>query len=145
MFQITQIGVNLDVLISLVIAVEITNDGKIGGVGDPQVVTVPCQSLDGVESGGELFGRIRLAVAIGIEKQHDAIARSVRFRIAILRPHADEQSSPLVKRHRARLPDQWFAGKQRDFELRWDFGQRLQIRRLVFELGPGQRRVSQMD
>ena len=101
--QIPKIGIDLGVIVRFVVAIHIANHGQVGSVGDPQVATMPGPPLNRIETGCEHLGRVCFAVAVGVEKQHDAIARCVRFRTAILWPHADKQSSPLVKRHRTRL------------------------------------------
>ena len=111
MFQIAEIGVDLDVLISLVIAISITNDCQVRSVGDPQISPMPCQSLDRIEPGRKFLCVIGTTIAVGILHDHDGVARRLRRRIAILRPHAHEQSTTFIKRHRTRLPDHRFAGE----------------------------------
>ena len=121
-FQIAEIGIDLDVLIGLIIAIKIADHRQIRRIGDPQFATVPGESLNRIEPRRELLRAIRSTIAVCIEHHYDAVTRSFRRRIAVLRPHPDKQSPPLVKRHRARLPHQRLTGKERDLKPWWHFG-----------------------
>ena len=56
-----------------VIAVEITHDGQLGRVGDIQIASLPCESLNAVESGGKHLPPIRDPVVVRIQQQDDAV------------------------------------------------------------------------
>ena len=85
------------------ISVDVPNDGQIRRVSDPQVTTMPSQTLNRVEALREDFRRLSLAIAVRVEDHDDTITWSLWLWLAILRSHADKEAAALVKRHRARL------------------------------------------
>ena len=135
MLEVPKVGVEPDVLVGLVVAVEVAHDGEVGRIGHPEVATAPCEPLDGVEARREDLGRVGLAVAVGVEHEHDGVAGGLGLGIAVLRPHADAEAAPGVEGHRARLADERFAGKERDDKPRRHGGQRVAVGVGIFKGG----------
>jgi hypothetical protein len=121
MFEITEICVEADIFIGDIIAVEITADGEIGGIGDPEVLSAPGESLNGVESAGEFASVVSLSVAIGVFDEDDAVAWGFGCWISVLGAHTDEHSSALIESEGAGLANEWFAGPFGDNEA-WGYG-----------------------
>ena len=79
---------------------------------------MPGEALDAVEAGGEDFGFVGDAIAIGVFHQHHRITRGVGLGIAILGPHAHKEPALGIKSHRAGLADEGFLGEELDAEFR---------------------------
>ena len=63
-FQRPRSRVDEHVLVRLVITVEITDDGQVRSIGDPEVSALPGQTLDAVEARGEDLEFVRALVAM---------------------------------------------------------------------------------
>jgi hypothetical protein len=127
--DVSEVGVDLDVLVGHVVAVEIAEDGEIGRVADPEIAAVPRHALNAVQAGGELPGGVGHAVAIRVDQDGDAIPRSLGRRVAVLRPVADKEPAAGVEGHRTRVAHQRLAGEELDFQLRRNRRQRTGRRR----------------
>ena len=133
--EVPEVGVEAHVLVGLVVTVKVSDKGQVGRIGHPEVATAPGQSLDGVEPGGEDFGLVGLAVAVGVQHPDHAVAGCLGCRIAILGAHAHTQPAPQVEGHGAGLTDQRFTGKDCDLEARRHRGHRFPVGVGVFEVG----------
>ena len=99
-----------------IIAIRITNHGKVRGVGDVEVVAFPSQSVNTVESVSERFGLIRDAIVVAVDEYFDGISGGVFFGRAELRTLRDERAAKPVERDAGRVADQRFTGKETDLE-----------------------------
>ena len=101
--EIPQVGIDLDVFVRPIVAIEVAHDGQIGRVADPQVASVPGKPLDGIQAGGKCLGGVSDPVTIGIDQHDDRVAGRIRFGI----PHA--------------VPARRTDGRGRRTPSRWDY------------------------
>ena len=143
--EVPEIGVEAHVLVGLVVSVEVPDKGQVGRVGHPEVATTPGEALDGVEPGGEDFGLVGLAVAVGVQHPDHAVAGCLGCGIAVLRTHAYAQPAPQVEGHGAGLTDQRFTGEDRDLEARRHRGYRFSVGVGVLKVGGRHRNGGQQQ
>ena len=79
--EIPQVGIDLDVFVRPIVAIEVAHDGQIGRVADPQVASVPGKPLDGIQAGGKCPGGVSDPVTIGIDQHDDRVAGRIRLGI----------------------------------------------------------------
>jgi hypothetical protein len=104
--EVSQVGIDPDVLIGDVVSIEIADYRQVRGIGDPEVASMPSQTLDGVKPAREGLDPVCLTIPIVVEDQHYGVAGGLRLGVSILRPHSHAQTAAPIEGHGARLPHQ---------------------------------------
>ena len=116
-FEISQISEDADVFVGNIIAIGITNAGKVGSVGNPQPVALPGQALNGIESRRELMALLGLPVGVFVRDDPNRVGLGIGFWGAILGAHSDAESSFGIKSDGAGISDDGFASEERDLKV----------------------------
>ena len=116
-FEITEVGVDADVFVSNVIAVDIADAGQLRRVGDPEPVAFPGQPLDRVEAGREFLAGVSGPVLVFVCHDPYRVGWGVRLRSAVLRSHSYAESTLGIEGDCTRISDEGIARKKRNFEV----------------------------
>src|SRR6056297_378923 len=114
MFEVAESCVNANVLVGFVIAISVSNNGQIWRVGNPQVVTVPRDSLHAVETFSERLAALCFSVPVVINQDVDTISRRFRRRTAPLRTLTNAKASVSVKSHHTWIANHWLLSNHVD-------------------------------
>ena len=112
MLNVAEIGVDADVFVGNIIPVGVPYDGEVRRVGHVQVVALPCQPVNAVETVGECFCLVGDAVVVTIDQDFDRVTGRILFWLSELRPLRNESPAKPVERNAGGVADEWFTGEE---------------------------------
>ena len=131
MLEVTQVRIDHHVLVSNIVSILVPNHRKIRCIGYPQIGTMPCQSLDIIETRCKCFASIEDTISVLVEQQHHTVTWGVGCRAPILGPHPHEQSAAAIKHQGAGVANERFPGNKLDREPLGHHGKRVQVTRFL--------------